>query len=67
MNLVKIFTEVPFSRASLVAQAVKNLSAMQETQVRSLSQLGRSLENSIATHSNILALKIPWVEEPGRL
>ena len=66
MNLVKIFTEVPFSRASLVAQAVKNLSAMQETQVRSLGW-ENPLEKGTATHSRILALKIPWVEEPGRL
>ena len=54
MNLVKIFTEVPFSRASLVAQAVKNLSAMQETQVRSLGW-ENPLEKRMATHSTTLA------------
>ena len=52
--------------ASLVAQMVKCLSAMQETQVRSL---GREdpLEKEMATHSSILAWRIPWIEEPGRL
>ena len=44
--------------------AVKNLPAMQETQVQSL---GREdpLEKGMATHSSILAWKIPWMEEPG--
>ena len=52
--------------ASLVAQMVKNLPATQETQVRSL---GREdpLEKGMATHSSILAWKIPRTEEPGRL
>ena len=52
--------------ASLVAQRVKRLAAMLETWVRSL---GREdpLEKEMATHSSILALKIPWTEEPGRL
>ena len=45
---------------------VKNLPAMWETQVRSLSQ-GEPLEKEMANHSNILAWKIPWTEEPGRL
>ena len=53
-------------RASLVAQLVKNLSAMQETQVRSLGQED-SMEKEMATHSSILAWEIPWTEEPGRL
>ena len=39
---------------------------MQETQVRSLGQED-PLEKEMETHSNILALKIPWTEEPGRL
>ena len=53
-------------RASLVAQLVKNLPAVQETQVRSLG--GEDpLEKETATHSSILAWKIPWTEEPGRL
>ena len=52
--------------ASLVAQMLKNLPAMQETQVLSL---GREdpLEKGISTHSSVLAWKIPWTEEPGRL
>ena len=45
---------------------VKNMPAMQETQVQSLGQED-SLEKGMATHSSILAWKIPWTEEPGRL
>ena len=52
--------------ASLVAQVVKNLPAMQETRVRSLSR-GDPLENGMATHSSILAWRIPWTEEPSGL
>ena len=44
---------------------VKNLLAMQETQVRSLGAED-PLEKGMATHSSILAWKIPWMEEPGR-
>ena len=49
-----------------MAQRLKHLPATQETQVRSL---GREdpLEKEMATHSSILAWKIPWMEEPGRL
>ena len=50
----------------MVAQTVKNLSAMQETQVQSLS-LEDPLEKGLATHSSILAWTIPWTEEPGGL
>ena len=52
--------------ASLVAQMVKRLPMMWETQVQSL---GREdlLEKEMATHSSILAWKVPWMEEPGRL
>ena len=50
--------------ASLVAQMVKNLSAMQETQVWSLGQED-PLEKGMATHSSIVAWRIPWTEEPG--
>ena len=53
-------------RASLVAQMVKNLPAMQEAWVRSLGQED-PLEKGMATHSSILAWSIPWIEEPGRL
>ena len=50
----------------MVAQLVKNLPAMQETPVRSLGWEG-PLENRMATHSSILAWRIPWTEEPGGL
>ena len=53
-------------RASLIAQLVKNLPAMQETQVRFLGQED-PLEKEMATHSSILAWRIPWTEEPGGL
>ena len=49
-----------------MAQTGKNLPVMQETQVRSLDWED-PLEEGIATHSRILAWKIPWTEEPGRL
>ena len=45
---------------------VKNLPAMQETQVQSLDWEDL-LEKEMATHSSILACKIPWIEEPGGL
>ena len=50
--------------ASLVAQAVKNLPAMQETQVQSLGWEDPQ-EKGMATHLSILAWRIPWIEEPG--
>ena len=53
-------------RASLVVQLVKKLPAMQETWVRSLGQED-PLEKGMATHSSILAWRIPWTEEPGGL
>ena len=49
-----------------VAQMVENLPAMQETWVRSLG-LEDSLEKEMATHSSILAWRIPWTEGPGGL
>ena len=52
--------------ASLVAQKVKNLPAMHEIRVLSLGQED-SLEEGMATHSSILAWRIPWTEEPGGL
>ena len=52
--------------ASLVAQAVKRLPAMQETWARSLGQED-PLEKEMATHFSIPAWRIPWTEEPGRL
>ena len=51
---------------SLVAQMVKRLPTMQETWVQSLGWEGL-LEKEMTTHSSILACKIPWMEEPGRL
>ena len=55
-----------FQHLWFVAQLVKNLPAMQETWV---SSLGRedALEKEMATHSSILAWRIPWTEEPGGL
>ena len=52
--------------ASLVAQTVKRLSAMQETRVQSLGWED-PLEKEMAAHCSILAWKIPWTVEPGRL
>ena len=52
--------------ASPVAQTVKNLPAMQETRVPSLSRED-PLEKGMATHSSSLAWTIPWTEEPGVL
>ena len=52
--------------SSLVAQLVKNMSAMQETQVLSLGQEDPP-EEGMATHSSILAWEIPWTEEAGGL
>ena len=55
--------------ASLVSQTVKNLPAgagdMRDTGL--IPGSGRSLEEDVVTHSIILAWKIPWIEEPGRL
>ena len=52
--------------ASLLAQSVKNLPAMQETHVRFLGWED-PLKGEMATHSNIVAWRIPWTEEPGSL
>ena len=52
--------------ASLVAQTINNLHAMQETWVQSLGWEDL-LENGMATHSSILAWRIPQTEESGRL
>ena len=57
----------PFrKRTSLVAQTVKRLSTMRETQVRALGWED-PLEKEMAIHSTTIAWKIPWTEEPGRL
>ena len=52
--------------ASLVVQMVKNLHAVQKTQVQSLGQEDPQ-EKGMATHFSILAWRIPWTEELGRL
>ena len=49
-----------------MAQTVKNLPAMQETQVQSLGQKD-PLEKGMATHSSILAWRLPWIEKSGGL
>ena len=53
-------------RASLVAQLLKYLPAMQETWVRSLGW-EHPLEKGMATHFSVLAWTIPWTEEPSKL
>ena len=53
-------------RAALMAQTVKNLPTTRETQVQSLGWADL-LEKEMATHSSVLAWKIPWMEEPGGL
>ena len=60
------YTCLHIYKTSLVAQMVKRLSTMRETQVRSL---GREdpLAKEMAIHSSTIAWKIPWTEEPGRL
>ena len=57
------------SRASSMAQRVKNLFAMQETQETRVRSLGQEdpLEKEMGTHSSVLAWEIPWTEEPGGL
>ena len=58
--------EVELMGVSLVAQMVKNPPAMQETWIRFLVQ-EEPLEKGVATHFHILAWRIRWTEEPGRL
>ena len=60
------FVEGYKARDSLVAQTVKNLPTIWETWVRSLGWEDL-LEKGIATHSSILARRIPWTEKPGEL
>ena len=55
------------SVSDLVAQGVKKLSAVQETRVQSLGREDPPLGKEMAKHSSILAWKILWTEEPGRL
>ena len=62
----KITDQYPFLLAFQVAQWVKNLPEMQETQVQSPGQ-DDPLEKDMVTQSRILAWRIPWTVEPGRL
>ena len=62
----RILTSIPLSGSSLVAQRLNRLPAMWETWVRSLGW-EVPLEKEMATHSSILAWRIPWTEEPGGL
>ena len=64
-GILHLINRVP-EKASLVAQRVKRLPAVQETWVRSLGQED-PLEKEMAAHSSTLAWKIPWTEKPGRL
>ena len=65
-SLLIVFAWPESEMSMYLAQSVKNLPAMQETQVRSLG--GEDpLEMETATQSSILAWKIPWTEEPGGL
>ena len=64
-NMAYYMYHVP-TGASLIAQLVKNLPAMQETQVQSLGW-ENPLEEGMATHSSILAWRIPWTEETDGL
>ena len=61
-----LVTQLCLTLQPLVAQMVKGLPTMQETQVRSLGQED-PLQKEMAPHSSTLAWKIPWTEEPGRL
>ena len=63
---IKILGDYLILGASLVAQMVNNVPAMWETWVQSLGQ-DDPLEKGMATHSSLLAWRIPWTEEPGRL
>ena len=63
-SLGRLYISSYLFNSSLVAQMVKNPSAMQETQAQSLDWED-PLEKGMATHSHILAWRIPWTEDPG--
>ena len=65
-SFVNIEVETYVYVASLVAQSVKNLPALRETQVQSLGQED-PLEKGMVTHSSIPAWRIQWTEEPGQV
>ena len=64
--MVLILNEFQSNSITLLAQTVKDLSAEWEIWLPSLGH-GDPLEDDMATHSNILAWRIPWTEEPGWL
>ena len=66
MSWTRLTSLMEQPQTSLVAQLVKNPPAMQETTVQSLGQED-PLEKGKATHSSMLAWRIPWTEEPGGL
>ena len=61
-----ISLSISISGASLIAQSVKNLPAVQETRVKFLGQ-ENPLEKEMVSHSSVLAWRIPWTEQPGGL
>ena len=63
---ITLSNDFPRIKGFPVAQTVKNLPVIQESQVQPLGQED-SLENGMATHSRFLAWRIPWTEKPGRL
>ena len=66
-TLLKNVNQIPcLTQASLVAQMVKNLPAKQGIWFQSLGQED-PLEEGMATHSSVLAWRIPWTEQPGGL
>ena len=69
MRNSQIIRTISLSGASPVAQQVKNLSAVQKSHETQVPSLGWEdpLEKEMATHSSILAWRIPWTEELGRL
>ena len=66
MSDKELISKIYKRRAFLVAQMVKSLPVVQKTWVQSLSQED-PVENEMATHSSILAWRIPWTEAPGRI
>ena len=65
-SYMTIVGKVMFLLFNMLSRLVKNLTAMQETWVQSLGW-DDPLENEMAAHSSLLAWRIPWTEEPGRL
>ena len=66
LEYIYLSTSELLTGASLIAQLVKNPPAVRETWVRSLGRKD-TLEKGMATHSSILAWRIPWTEEPSEL